>query len=68
LAKPPEIEQAGVNDLDGLEVWGGLADATPDDADVYSLLGGPLINGTRTSLWYYNGSVTHIPHFMIKSQ
>jgi len=58
-AKPPEIDQAGVNDLDGLEVWGGLADPTPDDADVYSLLGDPLINGTRTSLWYYNGGVSN---------
>jgi hypothetical protein len=67
-AKPPEIDQAGVNDLDGLEVWSSVsptssqypspADPTPDDADVYSLLGDPLINGTRTSLWYYNGSVS----------
>lgn len=67
-AKPPEIDQAGVNDLDGLEVWSSVsptssqypspADPTPDDADMYSLLGDPLINGTRTSLWYYNGSVS----------
>ncbi|NCS27745.1 MAG: PEP-CTERM sorting domain-containing protein [Microcystis aeruginosa F13-15] len=67
-AKPPEIDEAGVNDLDGLEVWSSVsstssqypspADPTPDDADVYSLLGDPLINGTRTSLWYYNGSVS----------
>ncbi|NCS13136.1 MAG: PEP-CTERM sorting domain-containing protein [Microcystis aeruginosa G13-09] len=57
-AKPPEIDQAGVNDLDGLEVWGGLADPTPNDADMYSLLGDPLINGIRTSVWYYNGGVS----------
>jgi len=63
-AKPPEIDQAGVNDLDGLEVWSSVsptssqypspADPTPDDADMYSLLGDPLINGIRTSVWYYN--------------
>jgi hypothetical protein len=57
-AKPPQIDQAGVNDLDGLEVWGGLADPTPNDADMYSLLGDPLINGIRTSVWYYNGGVS----------
>jgi len=43
-AKPPEIDQAGVNDLDGLEVWSSVsptssqypspADPTPDDADM----------------------------------
>jgi hypothetical protein len=56
-AKPPEIDQEGVNDLDGLEVWGpDPAGPTPNgaDADMYSLLGDPLINGTRTSVWYYN--------------
>ncbi|GBF53255.1 hypothetical protein N0824_01107 [Microcystis sp. 0824] len=54
-AKPPQIDQAGVNDLDGLEVWGpGPADPTPNDADMYSLLDDPTINGTRTSVWYYN--------------
>ncbi|NCQ86722.1 MAG: PEP-CTERM sorting domain-containing protein [Microcystis aeruginosa W13-18] len=57
-ATPPQIDQAGVNDLDGLEVWGGLADPTPNDADMYSLLGDPLINGIRTSVWYYNGGVS----------
>jgi hypothetical protein len=57
-ATPPQIDQAGVNDLDGLEVWGGLADPTPNDADMYSLLGDPTINGTRTSVWYYNGGVS----------
>jgi hypothetical protein len=57
-AKPPQIDEAGVNDLDGLEVWGGLADPTPNDADMYSLLGDPLINGIRTSVWYYNGGVS----------
>jgi hypothetical protein len=68
-AKPPEIDEAGVNDLDGLEVWSSVsptssqypspADPTPDDADMYSLLGDPLINGTRTSVWYYNGGVSN---------
>jgi hypothetical protein len=57
-AKPPQIDEAGVNDLDGLEVWGGLADPTPNDADMYSLLEDPTINGTRTSVWYYNGGVS----------
>jgi hypothetical protein len=57
-ATPPQIDQAGVNDLDGLEVWGGLADPTPNDADMYSLLEDPTINGTRTSVWYYNGGVS----------
>jgi hypothetical protein len=47
-----------------LEVWSSVsptssqypspADPTPDDADMYSLLGDPLINGIRTSVWYYN--------------
>jgi hypothetical protein len=63
-AKPPQIDQAGVDDLDGLEVWSSVSptssqypsppDRTPDDADMYSLLEDPLINGTRTSVWYYN--------------
>lgn len=63
-AKPPEIDQAGVNDLDGLEVWSSVsptspqypspADPTPDDADMYSLLDDPIINGVKTSVWYYN--------------
>lgn len=63
-AKPPQIDQAGVNDLDGLEVWSSVSptssqvpsppDPTLDDADMYSLLNDPLINGTRTSVWYYN--------------
>ena len=72
-AKPPQIDQAGVNDLDGLEVWSSVsptspqypypeypspADPTPDDADMYSLLEDPTINGTRTSVWYYNGGVS----------
>jgi hypothetical protein len=63
-ATPPQIDQDGVNDLDGLEVWSSVsptssqypspADPTPDDADMYSLLGDPVINGIRTSVWYYN--------------
>jgi hypothetical protein len=60
-ATPPQIDQAGVNDLDGLEVWGlDPAGPTPNgaDADMYSLLEDPTINGTRTSVWYYNGGVS----------
>ncbi|NCT64795.1 MAG: PEP-CTERM sorting domain-containing protein [Microcystis aeruginosa G13-01] len=60
-AKPPQIDQAGVNDLDGLEVWGlDPAGPTPNgaDADMYSLLEDPTINGTRTSVWYYDGGVS----------
>ncbi|WP_287076091.1 PEP-CTERM sorting domain-containing protein [Microcystis sp. M_QC_C_20170808_M3Col] len=68
-ATPPQIDRAGVNDLDGLEVWSSVsptspqypypeypspADPTPNDADMYSLLEDPTINGTRTSVWYYN--------------
>ncbi|NCS22132.1 MAG: PEP-CTERM sorting domain-containing protein [Microcystis aeruginosa G11-06] len=60
-ATPPQIDQAGVNDLDGLEVWGlDPAGPTPNgaDADMYSLLEDPTINGTRTSVWYYDGGVS----------
>ncbi len=58
-ATPPQIDQEGVNDLDGLEVWGpdpAAPNLSPDgaDADMYSLLGDPVINGIRTSVWYYN--------------
>ena len=74
-AKPPQIDNNGVNDLDGLEVWSSLSptssqypspvDPTTDDANMYSLLGDPEINGARTSVWYYdNASVASTPYLL----
>ena len=51
-ATPPTIDQDGVSDVDGLEVWGPEGS---DDANRYSLYGDPSVGVLgRTSVWAYN--------------
>ena len=52
-ATPPVIDQDGVSDVDGLEVWGPEGS---DDANRYSLIGdpAPAVGASRISVWAYN--------------
>ena len=64
-AKPGQIDQHGVTDLDGLEIWGTEPDPPrhTDDSNRYSLYGDPGVAGAgRVSVWAYNSAAhTSIP-------
>jgi len=55
-ATPAQIDQHGVKDVDGLEVWGPEPErgTVTGDADRYSLYGDPLIGAQRVSVWAYD--------------
>jgi len=65
-ATPAQIDQHGVTDVDGLEIWGPEPTADSGapivgDANRYSLYGDPGIAGAgRVSVWAYNPPPVHV--------